>query len=200
MNWLVFFIGAWVMMGLELGLRDGLALGPTGGAPSFALIYLVFVALSSPKRTAMWAGAAVGLLLDLTRALPAADGLRVVTTIGPMTLGATLAAYTVVQVRGVLYQRNPFTGPIVVAVAVFLAHLVAIATLELRSWYDAAVDLAAVREVARSALTAAYSAGVALLLGVMFKPILPMLAAAFQFDPTPSAWRWGFGRRASSHR
>lgn len=200
MNWLVFFLGAWVTMGLQLGLRDGLALGPTAVAPSFALIYLVFVALSAPKRTALWAGLVIGLLLDLTRALPSADAQSVVTVIGPMTLGGALAAYAVVQVRGVLYQRNPLTAPVVTAIAVFLAHLVAIATLELRSWYDPAVDISALGDVARAALIAVYSAAVMFVVNLLLRPALPALATLFAFDATPSAWRWGYGRRGSLHR
>jgi len=195
-NWLVAAIGLWAVMGLELGLRDGLALGPTGAAPTFALIYLVFLALSAPRRAALWAGLAVGLALDASRALPSADGMRVVAAIGPLTLGGALAAYTTVQIRGVLNQRNPLTGPLVVAVAVFLAHLVAVATLEMRSWYDAALTVDAVADLGRAGLTAVYSALASLVLGVLARPILPMIAAVHQFDPTPSAWRWvPFGRR-----
>jgi len=199
MNWMVSSIALWIVMGLELGLRNGLALGSTGAAPSFALIYLVYLGLSAPKRTALWGGLVIGLVLDLSRALPSADGLRVVTVIGPLTVGGALAAYTTVQIRGVLNQRNPLTGPLVVVVAVFLAHLVAIAMLELRSWYDPAVSIPALADLGRAALTAVYSAAVALALGVIARPVLPVLAAVHQFDTTPSAWRWiPFGRRGYS--
>lgn len=200
MNWLVFFLGAWVVMGLELGLRDGLALGPTGAAPSFAMIYLVFIALSSPRRTAVWAGLVVGVMLDLTRAMPAADGLTIVKSIGPMAVGGALAAYTATIVRSSLYHRNPVAAPIVVALSTFLAHLVALALLTVRTWYDPAVELSAVRELGRISLIAVFTAVVAFVLGIILRPILPALASVFMFDVTPSAWRWGPPRRHTGLR
>lgn len=200
MNWLVFFIGAWLTMGLELGLRDGLALGPTGAAPSFAMIYLVFISLSSPRGTAVWAGLIIGALLDLTRAMPGADGVTIVKAIGPMAVGGALAAYTATIVRSSLYHRNPLAAPIVVALSTFLAHLVAIAFWTMRTWYDPAVELSATRELWRIMLIAAFTAVVAFVLGVMLRPILPALASLFMFDVTPSAWRWGSPRRHTGLR
>lgn len=195
MNWLVFSVGLWVVMGLELGLRDALALGPTGGAPSFAMIYLVFIALSAPRRTAIWAGLTIGLVLDLTRAMPAADGVTIVKSLGPMGLGGALAAYTATTVRASLYHRNPIAAPIVVGLATFLAYLVAIAVFTARTWYDPLVEISATREVGRALLTAGFTMVVAFVLGIVLRPILPALAAVFMFDPTSSAWRWGPARR-----
>lgn len=200
MNWLVFFIGAWVATGLELGLRDGLSLGPTGAAPSFVLIYLTAIALATPRATAVWAGFILGLLLDLTRAMPAADGMSVVWTVGPMTLGGAMAAYTATLLRGSLYQRNPLAGPVVVAVAVFLANIIALAPLAARDWYDPMIDLAASHELARAGLIAVYSAGAALVLALLLRPVAPLGASLFMFHPTPSTWRWGTSRRSSGHR
>lgn|GEM_PF-382944 len=200
MNWIVFFLGSWVMMGLELGLRDGLQLGATGAAPSFVLLYLVFLALSAPRSTAVWTGLILGLMLDLTRAMPAANGLSVVTSIGPMALGGAMAAYTVTMVRGAVYQRNPIAAPVIVALAVFLAHLVSIALLATRSWYDPSVTIVATTEVAFSALVAGYTALVAFVVLILFGRAMPLLAALFMFDVTPSSWRWGQTRRMGSAR
>lgn len=200
MNWIVFLIGAWLMFGLETGLRDGLLLGPTGAAPSFVMIYIVFISLSAPKRTALWASIALGIMLDLTRATPAADGLSVVWTIGPMALGAALASYTTVMVRGVLYQRNPLAAPIVVFAASFLAWLVVIGVFTARSWYDPTVDFAPMSTLARDFVSALYTAVAALALGLLLRPILGVMSSLYLFDPTPSAWRWGSVHRMSSIR
>ncbi len=200
MNWLVFFIGAWLTMGLELGLRDGLSLGPTGAAPSFAMIYLVFIALSSPRRTAVWAGLVIGILLDLTRAMPAADGVAIVRAIGPMAVGCALAAYTATIVRSSLYHRNPIAAPMVVVLATFLAQLVALALLTMRSWYDPALAQSASRELLRAVIISGYTALVAFGLGIILRPLLPAFASLFMFDATPSAWRWGPPRRHTGSR
>ena len=177
MNWLVFFIGGWLMMGLELGLRDPLALGPTGAAPSFVLIYLVFIALSAPRATALWAGLALGLMLDLSRAMPAADGLTVVWTIGPMAIGGAAGAYAVTIVRSALYQRNPIAAPICVALAVFLAHLVAVSVFTARSWYDPAIEIYSTRELGRAVGSAIYSAIAALVLSLLLHRVMPLISA-----------------------
>lgn len=198
MNWLVFFIGTWLMMGLELGLRDPLALGPTGAAPSFALMYLVFIALSAPRSTAIWAGLAIGVMLDLSRAMPAADGLTVVWTIGPMALGCAAGAYAVTVVRSTLYQRNPIAAPICVAIAVFLAHLIAVSLFTARSWYDPAIDIHSTRELGRAVAIALYSTLAALVLSLLLHRVMPLIAALFMFEGTSSAWRWGQTRSGPS--
>lgn len=199
MNWIVFLIGAWLTFGLETGLRDGLQLGPTGAAPSFVMIYIVFISLSAPKRTAVFASMTLGIVLDLTRATPSADGLSIVWSIGPMALGAVLASYTTVMVRGVLYQRNPLAAPIVVFAASFLAWLVVNGVFTARSWYDPAIDHSAMLTLARDFVSALYTALVALTLGLLLRPILGVISSLYLFSPTPSAWRWGTVRRIGSY-
>ncbi len=200
MNWIVFLIGAWFMFGLETGLRDGLQLGPTGAAPSFVMIYVVFISLSAPKRTAVLASVMLGLLLDLTRATPSADGLSIVWTIGPMALGAAFASYTTVMVRGVLYQRNPLAAPIVVFAASFLAWLIVNGVFTARSWYDPAIDINSVHTLGRDFVSALYTALVALVLGLLLRPMIGVISSLFLFDPTPSAWRWGTAHRFGANR
>lgn len=37
MNWIVFILNAWVLLGLEIGLKDALRIGETPVAPSFVM-------------------------------------------------------------------------------------------------------------------------------------------------------------------
>lgn len=108
MNWVVFLIGGWIMLGLELGLKSALELGDTSIAPSFLAIYAVFLACSAPARTAQWACLVIGLFVDLSSPIARSDtGLY--TVIGPHALGALLMCQLVLALRGLMFRRNPLT-------------------------------------------------------------------------------------------
>src|SRR5690606_12761983 len=62
-NVLLFAPLAWVALGLEIALPPVLDAGGGGVQPSFLIPLLVFVALHTEPRPALWAGLVLGLLV-----------------------------------------------------------------------------------------------------------------------------------------
>jgi hypothetical protein len=60
-NWLAYIVLLWIFLGLEKGLRDALALGSSGVAPSFVFIIVTMVAIYASPLVAM-GGARGGVL------------------------------------------------------------------------------------------------------------------------------------------
>jgi len=135
MNWLVFAVVAWVLFGLELGLRELLSIGPGGVSPSFVVPLLVFVGLSAPPRTVLWAGASLGLVSDLLRTVDVEGG-AVATVVGPGVIGFTMAGYALIAVRPLLYRRNPLTIAVLSGACVMVAEVVVVALTGVRGSYD----------------------------------------------------------------
>lgn len=127
MNWVVFAVVAWLTLGVEVGLRDALAVGQSGVAPSFVVVLLVFVASRAPRGTAVWASLTLGLLLDLTRAPLGPGRAEVVVAIGPYALGCAFAGYAVVTMRALMMRRNPLATAFLAVVASGIMHVVVVA-------------------------------------------------------------------------
>lgn len=187
MSWTVFAIAAWLMMGLELGLRDALELGRSGVTPSFVVILLAFVASHAPKHAAVWAGGILGALLDLTAARPDAAAPGVVTTLGPGALGGFLAAYTVVVMRGSMMRRNPLTLSLLSFVATIMLTIAATTLLEARSLWDPALRVAAGHDLWIGLLRGVYTALVAAPIGAGLGLLTPLFA--FQHAHRMRGWR-----------
>lgn len=175
MNPLSFLIAAWLMFGLELGLRDALELGATGIAPSFVIVLLAMISLLASKRAALWAGLLLGVLMDLTHTMPGPGGFGAVVTVGPYALGSLLAAYSIVTLRALVIKRNPITLVFLSAVAAFLVNIVFVAIMTARSWYDPMIEFSPVAELLQRLGVAAYSGGLALVLGPLLLYFSPLL-------------------------
>lgn len=141
MNWTVFLLSLWLLLGLEIGLKPALALGPTTIAPSLVLPLVVFVAMHAPAVGALWAAAIAGLLLDLTFPI-GLEGGGEVRVPGPAALGFVLAATLVLSLRSMLIKRNPLTllamaiaGAIVSAVVVVALFTLRQATGDPIAWH-----------------------------------------------------------------
>jgi len=184
-NWIVFALVAWVLFGLELGLRDLLAIGPGGIAPSFVLPLVVYVALSAPGRTAVWAAAALGLVMDLTRVVDLEGG-GVTTVAGPYVLAYAGGAYALLVVRPLMYRRNPLTVAVLTGGAGVMAQIVVVALTTVRSVYDPVAFSPAAELMVRLA-SAVYS----VLTGGLVAMALMPLTDLFRFQHVTG----GFGRR-----
>ena len=68
MRWLAYFILAYVMLGLQLGLRASLDVRGTG--PDLLLLVVVFVALNAPRDEAMLGSFLLGAMKDLVDLQP----------------------------------------------------------------------------------------------------------------------------------
>jgi len=135
MNWLVFLIAAWIVLGMEVGLRDAFQVGVSSVAPSFLMVLVVFVSLWARPATLLGASAMIGVLMDLVHQVPTKDGETVV-IVGPWALGCMAAGYTVLNFRGMMFRRNPITAGILAVIAGAVAAAVVVSLLRLRGSYD----------------------------------------------------------------
>ena len=168
MNPVGFVVVLWVVLGLDWGLRSSLELGSTGIVPSLLAVLLTFVCVRAPKGAALWSAIVIGVLIDLLRdvSLDGRDETTVV--VGPAAVGAMAAAALVLNVRGLLYQRNVVSIAILSGFAAVLMNLTAAMLLVIRSRVD---DVIAPGSQLSTALgSAVYTAVVALL-------VLPVLMA-----------------------
>ncbi|MCA9288464.1 MAG: hypothetical protein KDA05_07760 [Phycisphaerales bacterium] len=156
MSRLAFGLILWVALGLELGLRPALALGPTGIAPSIVIPLVVFVAMHAPGMAAAWAAVAAGLLLDLTFPI-GLEGGGEVRVPGPMAIGLLLAAAATTSIRGMLIKHNPLTVAAVSVVAALIAWLTAWALLGVRGLYGDPISFSAGPEFGRRILSSLYT-------------------------------------------
>ena len=135
LNWPLFVLVAWILFGLELGLRPALRLGPTEIAPSFVVPLLVFIALSAPPGVVSWVAIGLGLVTDLTNIVPTRDAGPPVTIIGPYALGYLLAGQLVISLRSMMIRRNPFTMAFLAIPATALAQIVVVCLFSIRRAY-----------------------------------------------------------------
>ena len=185
MNWVVALVVSYVLLGLEMGLREFLRLGPSTAAPSFVIPLVVFVALMAPPLPAMWMAVLLGLTIDL--ATPRGEAAAIVA--GPHALGFLAAAYTVLTVRAVLLRRNPLTLMLVSGLAAAIAGLVVVAIFAVRMLYADAHSFRPLGELGYRMLGALLT----MLTGLGLSAVLFPMQSWFGFqDPL----RRSFGRRA----
>jgi hypothetical protein len=102
-------VAAWVLAGLEAGLRDALVIGQTGIAPSFVFVLMAFIAMTGPRPVVLWAAVALGLLLDLIFEVPLRQAGSNLTMLGPHAIAYALGAQLIMALRGLMIRRNPMT-------------------------------------------------------------------------------------------
>ncbi len=189
MNWLVFLVLMWVFLGLEQGLRDGLALGSLGMAPSFVFVLLTFVGMAAPRTTVLWCAAVVGVAMDLLFQLPMREGTGTVTILGPHALAYGLASQLVLALRGVMMRRNPFTLGFLAWVGSMVAFLVLDAIFTLRHAFGAPIAWEAKRQLVAGLGSAVYTGLVGIPMALLLFPLAHMLGL-----PDQKA-RWGSSTR-----
>jgi rod shape-determining protein MreD len=119
MRWLPFFILAYVILGLQLGVGEFVSW--RGAQPNLVLVVAVFVAINAPRDAGLMAAFLLGLLQDLVSAQPP----------GLYALSYGLAALVVVGSKQLAYSDHPVThfvlalgGGLVTAVVVYVHGLV----------------------------------------------------------------------------
>ncbi|MHC4219084.1 MAG: rod shape-determining protein MreD [Planctomycetota bacterium] len=109
MRWVVFIVFALLGLVFDTGLNEVLRIEKLGNIrPGLCGVVAVFVALSAPRTTALWACLVLGLLLDLSHPLTVAEN-RVVYLIGPYALGFALGGWLVIAGRAMVFRRRPLT-------------------------------------------------------------------------------------------
>lgn len=119
MNLGVFIAALFVCVALDSSLMPVISIA--GVSPSITATLVVFVALFAPRSTALWAGLAAGLLLDLTTPAAAA-GDRSLVVPGPFAIGFVFGTQLVLLLRSMVFRRNPIavgllTTPFLIAVS-----------------------------------------------------------------------------------
>src|SRR5947209_11369077 len=97
MRWLAYFIFAYVVLALQIGLAPYLAY--QGAAPNFVLLAVVFIAINAPRDAALLGSFSLGVLQDLlTQQTP-----------GLFALSYGLLALAAVGMQHVVYREHPLT-------------------------------------------------------------------------------------------
>lgn len=170
MSWPVLILTAYVLLGLELGVREPLKLGPLSAAPSFLVPLVVFVALYAPAYTALFVAGALGLVVDLLTA----RGASAVVLPGPNALGFMAAAYFTLLARPIIMRRNAFTLIVLSMLATAVSGLVVVALFAVRGWYADDTVVRPLSELGERMLTALYTGASAALLSVVLLPMVPV--------------------------
>ena len=181
MSWVVFTVGAWIMLGCELGLKDSLGLGSSGIAPSFLAIYAVYIACSAPPRAAQWACLILGALADLTTPQAHLATGSNFFCLGPNALGALLACQFVLAVRGLMFRRNPLTLGFLACVGFGLWQIVATAIFSVRHVTMHATDWSPSHELWVRIASALYTGVAAVPVSLLLILLMPLFA--FQYTP-----------------
>ena len=173
MNWYAFALIAWLVLGMELGLKSALALGQTSIAPSFVIPLATFVSLCAQPRQALVACLVLGLGLDLTGATDLAGG-GTVTVVGPYALGLALGGQLVLAMRGVMMRQNPLTLVVLAILASMITQVIVVAIMTTRSFYDPIVwDTTA--QIVHRTMGSLYTGVAALLMSLVLFPAAPVL-------------------------
>jgi hypothetical protein len=188
-NWLLFVVLGWLFLGLEQGLRDALALGALGAAPSFVFVLMAFVAMSAPRTTIFWTAAAMGVCLDLLFRLPLREGTGTVTILGPHALAYAIAAQLILSMRGLMIRRNPLTLGFLAFVGSLVAFLVLVGFYTIRHAAGAPIAWEAKRQLLAAMGSSLYTGVLAIVLAFVLLPLTSVLG----FPDHKS--RWGSQRR-----
>ncbi len=186
MRWTAVVLFGYVFVGLDLGLKPALAMGPPTRniAPGFLMPFCVFIAVFAPAVPALWTALAFGAVVDLATAW-APTGLVI---LGPNALGYMAAAYLVLTMRGVMIRRNPLSIMLLSILGMTMAQIVVVAFMTIRSWSDHTLEWHAVDQLLHRLLCSLYTGLTGLLVGLVMVP----LSTLFSF---PDSQGRRFGRR-----
>jgi rod shape-determining protein MreD len=164
-------VAAWILAGLEAGLRDALVIGQTGISPSFVFVLMAFIAMTAPRPVVLWAAVALGLLLDLVFEVPLKQAGSNLTMIGPHALAYALGAQLIVVLRGIMIRRNPLTLGFLSLVGALVANLVLWTIFSLRSVAGAPLVWETKHQIVAALGSAAYTGLLGIVLAFVLFPL-----------------------------
>ena len=188
MRWFVFFVFAYVLLAMQVGLASGVSIDTSWGPvqPLFVLPLAVFVGLSAAPATSLLAWAALGVLLDVTTTW--GNG---ATFIGPYTLGYIAGHYVVNQMRTMLVKRHPLALSFMTILAGAAVQLIVVAVFAARNFYDPIPGWVGSQHLILRAMGLLYTAGVAAVLAIPLNALATVFGFRSDKGPAP------YGRRRS---
>jgi cell shape-determining protein MreD len=177
MRWTLFALVAFFACALDAGIEPLIVINVAGYDvfPSFMLLLTGFVALWASQASALWAGLILGLLTDCLVRLPGTDSRQVIALVGPNALGFLLAAYTVVQIRGVFKRESALALAICVFLAGIMALLMTVMIITARGLYTEPIPgWHGLGQLARGMMCLVYTSLLALPLGWLLGKTLPI--------------------------
>lgn len=174
MKWPPALIIGYLLLGAELGLRDGLGLSPGGAAPSLVIPFVVFIALHAPPTPALWTAILLGLSVDLTTI----RGPEALVIVGPNALGYLLGAYFVLTVRGIMLRRNPWVLVVLSILSALISGILVVAIFSFRKVYHEPIDFGSSRQLVERFFAALMTGAAALVVAALLFPIVSVFGFA----------------------
>ena len=177
MNWVLFFLLAYLCCSMQRGLMPLFEIGTI--APLLVLSLGVFVGLFAPRRTTIWAWGMLGFAMDMLSPVhTVASGEATVVLIGPYTFGMIAGGALLVQIRTSMLKTHPLSHAFAVGACGFAVQLTMVAILAVRNWYDPMIEFSAFSQLWAGVLVATYSA----VFAVPIAWLLIRIAPAFGFQ------------------
>jgi rod shape-determining protein MreD len=170
---------------LDSAFLEVLSIG--GVRPWLYPVVLAFVCFNASKTAARWGALGMGVLYDLVSPVAAPGGSTIV-VLGPNAIGCLLAAAAAIQLRGVVFKRNPVAVG-VLSGALLLIHQVGwFAAWTVRGWLGDPVPWT-VGEVGGAMLASFWAALATALLGIPVSVLLDRIEVLWGFPPVGSVAR-----------
>lgn len=175
MMWVGMALLAWILLGLELGLRRMLEIGSSGVAPSFVFGLVALLALAGTPAMVHRGALIVGILMDLLFPVPMAEGRGEMVVLGPYTLGFLVAAHFMLNSRGLIVRRNPLSLGVMAMAGFAIARVLGLFFLFVRQWIHGDVGIGMGSELLAALGSAVYTGVVTTLLGLVLIPLAPSI-------------------------
>lgn len=180
-------LAAWIFLGLELGLKDALALGPSHIAPSFMFCLVTYLAMLAPQPKPIWSAIALGLAMDLTFKIPLREGAAgSATYFGPHALAYALAVQLILTVRGLMIKRNPLTMGFLAMLGSIVAQVTLVGIFSFRIWIGDPLAWTPTSELLARLGSSVYTGLLGVLLALVLIPMAPFFGV-----PTQTQRRFG---------
>jgi rod shape-determining protein MreD len=114
MRWLPYFILAYLMLGLQIGIIDYVSIGNSGAWPNLVLLAAIWIAINAPRDAALLGCFGLGLIQDLTSQQ----------NLGIFAFSYGLVAMFTVSTQQVVYRGHPLTHFSLALVGMFMTSLV----------------------------------------------------------------------------
>jgi rod shape-determining protein MreD len=114
MRWISYFILAYLMLGLQIGIISYVGIGQSGAWPNLVLLAAIWIAINAPRDAALLGCFGLGLIQDLTSQQ----------TLGVFAFSYGLVAMFTVSTQQVVYRAHPLTHFTLALIGSFLAGIV----------------------------------------------------------------------------